>query len=155
MAIKNISLKAFALWELLVVVIIIGVMAAIAIPQYGNYIPLAIVAEGVVLARPLRQEIEKYFLMHNNLPDNEDCSILQLPQVAGSKYVKEVGLLDDCRIVIKYDTRGVDISTGLFSSIDFTNKTLEIVPSVVDGIVHWDECSMGSIPNRFRSSECW
>ncbi len=62
--IKNAN-KGFTLLELLVVVLIIGILAAIALPQYRNAVRRARVAEAKIALRALSDAADRYFLRHD------------------------------------------------------------------------------------------
>jgi type IV pilus assembly protein PilA len=82
--------KGFTLIELMIVVAIIGILAAIAIPQYQNYVARAQVAEGLVLASGGKIAIAEYFNTNGDFPaDNATAGLSDAEDISG-KYVFSV-----------------------------------------------------------------
>ena len=52
----------------MIVVAIIGILAAVAIPQYQNYVARAQVAEGLSLATVVKTAVTEYYSVHGVLP---------------------------------------------------------------------------------------
>ena len=63
--------KAFTLIELLVVVLIIGILSAVALPQYQKAVEKARVAEALVDIGVLSQAVDR-FLLDNGMPQNQE-----------------------------------------------------------------------------------
>lgn len=70
MAPKN---QAMSLIELLIVVAIIGILSAVAIPSYQRYVIKARVAEMAVQFKSCELAASKFFLDNNSFPDPINC----------------------------------------------------------------------------------
>ena len=77
--------KGFTLIELMIVVAIIGILAAIAIPQYQNFIARSQVTEAVNLLGGAKTAIEEKVSQDSAYPDN--AGLLNLGIKTSSKYV--------------------------------------------------------------------
>jgi len=78
------SKNGFSLLELLVVVLIIGILAAVALPQYQRVKEKTIMAEGMQIARQVADANINYYLVRNEYAgDIQDLDI----EFSGSPYV--------------------------------------------------------------------
>ncbi len=82
--------KGFTLIELMIVIAIIGILAAIAIPAYQNYTIRAQVTEGLSLASGLKTDIEQYYSDSGNWPTGLTSMSSQGVSNVTGKYVKSV-----------------------------------------------------------------
>jgi prepilin-type N-terminal cleavage/methylation domain-containing protein len=60
--------KGFTLIELMIVVAIIGILAAVAIPAYQNYVIRGQVTEGLSLASGWKTAISEYYAQNGSFP---------------------------------------------------------------------------------------
>lgn len=80
----------FTLIEIMIVVAIIGILAAIAIPQYSDYVRRARVSEAVGLLASMRPRMEQYF------QDNRTFAGACLPGTAAALPANTKGFTFDC-----------------------------------------------------------
>ena len=94
--------KGFTLIELMIVIAIIGILAAIALPAYQDYTARAQASEGLSATAGLRADIGDYFSRNNDLPGDGDVNT-DLDAIAGGQYIESVTLGDNALITITWD----------------------------------------------------
>ena len=75
----NTAQKGFTLIELMIVIAIIGILAAIAIPQYQNYVGRANVAAGVQTLSSNKTGLENYVMENGFFPDGTTAAVAAVP----------------------------------------------------------------------------
>ena len=117
--------KGFTLIELMIVVAIIGILAAIAIPAYQDYTIRSQVTEGLNLAGDLKASIAEVFAQTGDWPADLEALGLGSGVVATSKSGRYVDSVDvtDGTITITY---GRDANTAITGA----NNQLSLKPYV-------------------------
>ena len=82
--------KGFTLIELMIVVAIIGILVAVGIPQYQNYVARAQVAEGFSLAGGLKTAVAEYHDTNGEFPASNELAGLEDKGTIKGKYVDTV-----------------------------------------------------------------
>ena len=122
--------KGFTLIELMIVVAIIGILAAIAIPAYQNYTIRAQVTEGLSLADGWKTGIAEFYAQNGVMPSGSSTTGSSTQIIAAGattgKYVNGVSVATGGQIVILYGLQAnqkingltLDISPGLSGNND-------------------------------------
>ncbi len=126
--------QGFTLIELMIVVAIIGILAAIALPAYQDYTVRARVSEALVAAAPAKLAVAEYTSAYGGLPG--DASISGYGQ--SSKYVASVS----------WSNKNIIITTTAdMGNADANSKTIQMAATAqTNGQVTW-VCNKGSGTN--------
>ncbi|HGG9738714.1 TPA: pilin [Neisseria meningitidis] len=82
--------KGFTLIELMIVIAIVGILAAVALPAYQDYTARAQVSEAILLAEGQKSAVTEYYLNHGIWPDgNSSAGVATSTDIKG-KYVEKV-----------------------------------------------------------------
>ncbi|EPH8228299.1 pilin, partial [Neisseria gonorrhoeae] len=82
--------KGFTLIELMIVIAIVGILAAVALPAYQDYTARAQVSEAILLAEGQKSAVTEYYLNHGIWPeDNDKAGVASSDKIKG-KYVQKV-----------------------------------------------------------------
>ena len=131
--------QGFTLIELMIVVAIIGILAAVALPAYQDYTKRAKVSEVMLAASAGKNVIAEYANTQNVLPDAASVAV----ESQASTYVEKV---EYAKPTITATARG-------FNDGNIDGKTLTLTAALqANGQVVWT-CS-GTIPDKFRPSSC-
>ena len=133
--------RGFTIIELMIVVAIIGILAAIAIPSYQNYLTRAKVTEGVTLAQPVKLAVTEFYQDRGVLPADNAALSLGAPSELGGEYTESVAV-----------TTGIILVT--YGDPALSGRTVTLTPAAVEGQsqVTWS-CST-TLPIHLKPKEC-
>jgi type IV pilus assembly protein PilA len=134
--------KGFTLIELMIVVAIIGILAAVAIPAYQNYVIRGQVTEGLSLASGWKTAISEYYAQNGAFPTCSSTTggagCVAATAASSGKYVSSVTVGAGGQIVITY--------SGSQANAKLTGGLLDISPGLsVNNDIVW-VCGKAAVP---------
>lgn len=140
--------KGFTLIELMIVIAIVGILAAVALPAYQGYTARAQMSEALTLAEGQKSAVVEYYSDNGTFPNsNASAGIATSTEIKG-KYVASVKVAGD--------TTSATITSTMKSSgvnNDIKGKTLVLVGKQNSGSFSW-ECKKGTVNDKFLPSSC-
>ncbi|HHS1450184.1 TPA: pilin [Neisseria meningitidis] len=120
--------KGFTLIELMIVIAIVGILAAVALPAYQDYTARAQVSEAILLAEGQKSAVTEYYLNHGEWPGNNSSAGVASASDIKGKYVEKVEVKN-----------GVVTATMLSSGVnkEIQGKKLSLWAKRQDGSVKW------------------
>ncbi len=137
--------KGFTLIELMIVVAIIGILAAVAIPMYLDYAVRAQVGEGINLAAATKAAVTEYYQDRGVFPGDNATAGVEAPGNIIGKYVAQVEVTGAGLI---------EITFGRDANSKITNAVLTFTPSDNLGSIGWACAGDATLVDKWLPSAC-
>jgi type IV pilus assembly protein PilA len=135
--------KGFTLIELMIVVAIIGILAAIALPAYQDYTIRSKVTEGLSLVAAAKTAVAESYASNGTYPADNATAGLALPAEIKGKYVTSVTVAAGV-ITIVFQNTNAAMNAG----------TIALTPTDNTGSISWTCKVSAATLNKYVPAEC-
>lgn len=142
--------QGFTLIELMIVVAIIGILAAIAIPAYKDYTIRAQVSEGLTLASGAKAAVSEFYMDRGVFPVTNDEAGISLAAEIFGRYATDVTVGALGIITVTYNQP--DTHADLVA--DGGVLVMTPIAGVAQGSVTWDCDTASTLPAKWLPAAC-
>jgi type IV pilus assembly protein PilA len=122
--------KGFTLIELMIVIAIIGILMAYAIPAYRNYTVRARAGEAISIATDAKQGVSEYYINEGVMPTSNSLAGLGLSTDINGENVASVTVGNSGLITVAFNANDPTLN----------GNSVFLTPSTVGGAIKW-RCS--------------
>jgi type IV pilus assembly protein PilA len=149
--------KGFTLIELMIVVAIIGILAAIALPAYSDYTKRAKMSEVIGFADAAKTTVAETYQSTGTLPEDNAAAGLDAASSITSKYVKSVTIAKGVITVEVQGTGDGNLDGTKVTLAPYTNANVAITSATTSysGPITW-VCSVSDLTTtgKFFPANC-
>lgn len=141
--------KGFTLIELMIVVAIIAILAAIALPAYQDYVARSQVSEAMSLTSGARTAVAEFYADRGAWPiSNAEAGLSPATSIQGN-YVRQV------QVAATGGTIAATMKAAGSASAKIANGVFALTPNDTGGSIRWD-CSTAAttIDDKYLPSSC-
>ena len=139
--------SGFTLIELMIVVAILAILMAIAIPAYQDYTIRSQVSEGMNLSGGARTAVAEFWTDRGTFPGSNESAGLSAPASITGEYVDTVTVGANGVITAKF---------GGVANAEIQGKSLVLTPTAAAGAgsIEWGCQNTTSVPPRYLPARC-
>ncbi|WP_150909749.1 pilin [Marinobacter halotolerans] len=139
--------KGFTLIELMIVVAIIGILTAVAVPVYQEFTIRSQVSEGLSLAAGAKVAMSEYYEQRGNFPASNASLGLPIASEIDGTYVSSVDAGSAGGTGVVLVTYGNNVNSQVLGD------TLEVSAVTSVGSIKW-VCRSSSLPAKYLPTNC-